>query len=99
MTMNKGESTRLDRIEEKIDKLADAVVSIARAEEKLAGLESLNIAQHQQLQDLDDRMRKVETNLHDVEGAVGVLNKIFWIALTALITGSVAMIFWGTPSL
>ena len=63
------------------------------------GLESLNIAQHQQLQDLDDRMRKVETNLHDVEGAVGILNKIFWIALTALITGSVAMIFWGTPSL
>jgi hypothetical protein len=46
MTMNKGESTRLDRIEEKIDKLSDAVVSIARAEEKLAGLESLNIEQH-----------------------------------------------------
>ena len=97
--MNKGESTRLDRIEEKIDKLADAVISIARAEEKLAGLESLNIAQHQQLQDLDDRMRKVETKVHDVEGAVGILNKIFWIALTALITGSVAMIFWGQGAL
>jgi len=99
MTMNKGESTRLDRIEEKIDKLADAVVSIARAEEKLSGLESLNIEQHRQLQDLDERMRQVETKVHDVETSMGVLNKIFWIALTALITGSVAMIFWGTPSL
>ena len=99
MTMNKGESTRLDRIEEKIDKLADAVVSIARAEEKLSGLESLNIAQHQQLQDLEDRMRKVETKVHDVGASMGVLNKVIWIALTALITGSVAMIFWGTPSL
>ena len=93
--MDSTEKTRLDRIEEKIDKLADAVVSIARAEEKLAGLESLNIDQHRKLQDLDDRMRQVETKVHDVEGAVGVLNKIFWIALTALITGGVAMVFWG----
>jgi hypothetical protein len=99
MTMNKGESTRLDRIEEKIDKLADAVVSIARAEEKLSGLEQLNIEQSRKLQDLDDRLRLVETKVHDVEGAVGVLNKIFWIALTALITGGVAMVFWGPTSL
>ena len=98
-TMNAGEKTRLDRIEEKIDKLADAVVSIARAEEKLAGLEQLNIEQHRKLQDVEDRLRIVETKVHDVEGAVGILNKIFWIAITALVTGSVAMIFWGTPSL
>lgn len=97
--MNKGESTRLDRIEEKIDKLADAIVSIARAEEKLSGLESLNMEQHRQLQDLDERMRMVETKVHDVETSMGVLNKVIWIALTALITGSVAMAFWGTPSL
>lgn len=97
--MNKGESTRLDRIEEKIDKLADAVISIARAEEKLAGLESLNIAQHQQLQDLDDRMRQVETKVHDAAGAIGVLNKIFWIAITGLITGAIAMTFWGPGAL
>ena len=87
MTMNKGESTRLDRIEEKIDKLADAVVSIARAEEKLSGLEQLNIEQHRKLQDVEDRLRTVETKVHDVELSMGVLNKIWWIALTAIITG------------
>ena len=97
--MNAGEKTRLDRIEEKIDKLADAVVSIARAEEKLAGLEQLNIEQHRKLQDLDDRLREVETKVHDVEGAVSILNKIFWIAITALITGAVAMAFWGGQGL
>jgi phage shock protein A len=85
--MNKGESTRLDRIEEKIDKLADAVVSIARAEEKLSGLEQLNIEQHRKLQDVEDRLRTVETKVHDVELSMGVLNKIWWIALTAIITG------------
>ena len=97
--MNKGESTRLDRIEEKIDKLADAVISIARAEEKLAGLEQLNIDQSRKLQDLDDRLRIVETKVHDVETSMKVFNRIFWIALTAVITGSVAMVLWGTPSL
>ena len=97
--MNKGESTRLDRIEEKIDKLADAVISIARAEEKLAGLESLNIAQSQHLQDRDDRMRQVETKVHDAAGSIGILNKIFWIAITGLITGAIAMTFWGPAAL
>jgi phage shock protein A len=97
--MNKGESTRLDRIEEKIDKLADAVVSIARAEEKLSGLEQLNIDQSRKLQDLDDRLRVVETKVHDVETSMKVFNKIFWIALTTLITGSIAMVLWGAPTL
>lgn len=97
--MNAGEKTRLDRIEEKIDKLADAVVSIARAEEKLAGLEQLNIEQHRKLQDVEDRLRVVETKVHDVEGAVGILNKIFWIAISALITGGVAVIIYGGATL
>jgi hypothetical protein len=44
-------------------------------------------------------MRQVETKVHDVEGAVGILNKIFWIAITALITGGVAMTFWGGQGL
>ena len=42
--MNKSENTRLDRIEEKIDKLAEAVISIARAEEKIHNLEEKTIA-------------------------------------------------------
>lgn len=96
MTMNKGESTRLDRIEEKIDKLSDAVVSIARAEEKLAGLESLNIEQHRKLQDLDDRLRTVETKVHDAQQSLNIFNKIFWIAISAGITAVIGMIFMGT---
>ena len=97
--MNKGESTRLDRIEEKIDKLADAVISIARAEEKLAGLEQLNVDQSRKLQDLDDRLRVVETKVHDIEQKMSVFSKVFWIALTAVITGAVAMTFWGPSAL
>lgn len=97
--MNANERTRLDRIEEKIDKLADAVVSIARAEEKLAGLEQLNVDQSRKLQDLDDRLRIVETKVHDIEQKMLVFSKVFWIAITALITGGIAMTLWGPAAL
>ena len=67
---------RLDRIEEKIDKLSDAIVSIARA-------------------DLEDRLRKVEDITALASSELRVINKIFWIAMTALVTGGIAMILWG----
>ncbi len=37
--MTKDEANRLDRIEEKIDKLSEAIISLARAEEKIHNLE------------------------------------------------------------
>ena len=36
--MAENTNTRLDRIESKLDQLAEAMISMARAEEKLAGL-------------------------------------------------------------
>ena len=35
------QNQRLDRIEEKIDKLAEAMVSLARAEEKIGSLQKI----------------------------------------------------------
>ena len=52
--MNQNERARLDRIEEKIDKLCDAVVSIARAEEKI----------HNYRREYAD-MKKVDRNYND----------------------------------
>ena len=97
VAMNSAENTRLDRIEEKIDRLADAVVSIARAEEKLAGLEQLNIELHRKLTDIEARLRYAETKVHDVEKAQGVWSKIVWIMLTAAIGGIVTSIFMLNP--
>jgi hypothetical protein len=39
MTTSQLNTQRLDRIEEKIDKLAEAMISLARAEEKISGLQ------------------------------------------------------------
>ena len=59
---------RLDRIEEKIDKLSDAMISLARAEEKLIAIEQNNHVNFERLNrfsaKLDDIEKKVDNNAH-----------------------------------
>jgi chromosome segregation ATPase len=88
---------RLDRIEEKIDKMSDAIVSIARAEEKISGLEQLTVDLHRKITDLEERLRKVEDIANMASSELKVINKVFWIAITTLITGGIAMLVFGTP--
>ena len=68
--------TRLNRIEDKIDKLTDAMVLIARTDEKLISMEQKYSAQYDRMnrfsQKLDDIEKLVETNNHTVM----LINKI-----------------------
>ena len=68
--------TRLNRIEDKIDKLTDAMVLIARTEEKLISMEQKYSAQYDRMnrfsQKLDDIEKLVETNNYTVM----LINKI-----------------------
>jgi len=80
---------RLDRIEAKIDKLADAMISVARAEEKLVSMEQKYAAQY-------DRMNKFSEKLDDLErivtqnaATVNTINKLFWVAIIAM-AGAIA---------
>lgn len=80
---------RLTRIEEKIDKLAETVVAIARAEEKLVNIENDNAAFAGRLSKVEEKVdmisRKVDQNLV----GIGIANKIFWIVVTAVISSTV----------
>ena len=51
--------SRLDRIEQKIDKLADAMISLARAEEKI-------IALQEDHDNMRERMNKLSVKLDDI---------------------------------
>lgn len=81
--------TRLDRIEEKLDQLTEAMVALARAEEKMIGLKDAHEKTHERVnrlsQKLDEIERKVEDNTHTVQ----IINKLFWVAIVA-IAGSIA---------
>ena len=84
---------RLDRIEQKIDKLADALIQIARFEEKL---EAYNVYREDSWnrmnkfsEKLDAIEKKVDENAHTVQ----VINKLFWVAIVAA-AGAIATQIW-----
>lgn len=91
--MAETQTKRLDRIEEKIDKLADAMVSLARTEEKILSMEQQNHNNYERMnkfsQKLDDIERRVVENAH----TVNIINKIAWVA-TATLIGAIIKFFW-----
>lgn len=83
------QAQRLDRIEGKIDKLADAMIAIARAEEKLISIEKNNQNNFERMnkfsQKLDEIEKKVDENAH----TVSIINKVVYLIGAAVIGGFV----------
>lgn len=69
-----SEQARLDRIESKIDKLSDAVISIARAEEKLANLQSDHLKLYDRMNRFSEKLDCIETSVVKNESAVKLIN-------------------------
>jgi len=80
------QSQRLDRIEEKLDQMAQAIIALARAEEKISTLAEFNKQQSEQLQSLINRIDRVEQLVNSNASTVSVINRIFWVILVGLIS-------------
>lgn len=96
--MTKDETNRLDRIEEKIDKLSEAIISLARAEEKIHNLQDDVSNTLSKLKDLDEHVRYIESKTLNNENKLNALSKFFWVIVTAVataVTGSVAFLRGG----
>ncbi len=81
--------SRLDRIEEKIDKLTDAMVTIARAEEKLVNMEQKYSAQYDRMNKFSEKLDALEKITSENSQTVYTINKLFWVALIAVV-GAIA---------
>lgn len=89
---------RLSRMEEKIDKLSDAIVSIARAEEKLIQLGTLTDVLFKKIDDMNDRMIDMEKTTAETKAFMNTFNKLSWIFVSGLLTalaGIIAYNMWG----
>ena len=89
---------RLTRMEEKIDKLSDAVVSIARAEEKPIQLGTLTDVLFKKIDDMDSRMIDLEKTTAETKAFMSGFNKITWVFVSGLLTaiaGIIAYNLWG----
>ena len=98
--MNQGDKQRLDRIEEKIDRMSEAVIALARAEEKIISLDETTRMILQKMVNQDERLRKVESVQHENESTIKTIKSIVWTTISALITTAVATLAWlftGSP--
>ncbi len=89
---------RLTRMEEKIDKLSDAVISIARAEEKLIQLGTLTDVLFKKIDDMNSRMMEMERTVGETKAFMTTFNKLSWIFISGLLTaiaGIIAYNLWG----
>ena len=76
---------RLDRIEEKIDKLSDAMISLARAEEKLISVERSGQQQAQRSAEIEHRLDKLERCAVEQQQTISNFTKLFWIVIIAVV--------------
>ena len=92
--MNATEKTRLDRIEEKIDKMADAIIALARAEEKISNLDETTRIILKRMVAQEERLRVVEQQQADAEGTLKTIKSIAWTFVSAIITALGGAILW-----
>lgn len=90
-----SQSERLDRIEEKIDKMSEAIIALARAEEKITTLAAFSKQQSEQLMKITDRLEELEKRVSQNASTVNIINRIFWIIIAAAATAVTGMLIIG----
>ena len=90
MDQNETTESRLDRIETKIDKLADAMISLARAEEKIIALQDDHENMRERLNKLSVKLDEIQKTVDDNTRTVSIINKIVYAAVVAAIGAYVA---------
>jgi len=93
MAAIKEQDVRLARIEEKLDRLADAMISIARAEEKLLSMEEKYNNQFDRMNRFSEKLDRIEAQVQDNAATVNLINKLFWVAVVS-IAGAIAAQVW-----
>lgn len=80
---------RLDRIESKIDRLSEAIISIARAEEKLIQLENDKKFLMERMLTIEERVSDTERKTEEHSSAISIIQRITWIAVSTAVAAAV----------
>ena len=84
---------RLDRIEEKLDRLADAMISLARAEEKIEAMSDEHQKQYDRINKLSVKIDEIEKIVLDNQRTVQFMHKLFWVVVVAA-AGAIVTNIW-----
>ena len=84
---------RLDRIEEKLDKMSEVLVALARFEEKMDAYNEYRTNSWERMNKFSEKLDKIENTVGDNARTISVINKLFWIAIVAAV-GAIAAQIW-----
>jgi DNA repair ATPase RecN len=87
------QADRLNRIEEKIDKLSEAMIALARAEEKLVAIEKNNHNNFDRMNRFSQKLDDIEKKVDDNARTVSIINKVVYVISVAII-GAIVNYFW-----
>lgn len=90
--MAESTTTRLDRIESKLDQLTDAMVMMARAEEKLASLKSDHDRTFERMNRFSQKLDEIQKKVDDNARVVQTISRLFWIIATVVIGVAIKMV-------
>ena len=91
--MAESQQNRLNRIEEKIDKMSEAIIQMARFEEKLDNYEKYRDESWARMNRFSEKLDRIEKKVDDNAHTAGLINKLFWVAIVAF-SGAVATQIW-----
>ena len=85
---------RLSRIEDKLDKLAQVVVDLARVEERMESLFSRDEAFIRQVAQLEKQMTETQLQVQLNKQVSDRVSKIFWATITSVATGFIGLTYF-----
>lgn len=91
---NQDQESRLDRIESKIDDLSKAMISLARAEEKLTSIEKNNFAHYERMNRFSRKLDALEKIVHDNARTTAFITRLFWILTSVASSAIIGMYFF-----
>lgn len=74
---------RLSRMEDKLDKLSEAVVSMARMEERIITVFNRMDSMDEYFKKMDERMDRIEITNAERGKTIAFAERLFWIFVTA----------------
>jgi len=80
------DDNRLNRIEGKLDKLAEAVVSLARMEERMITLFNRMGKYEERQEGLEERIDEVEESIVRNSHTLRFAERVFWVVVTAAVS-------------
>ena len=86
---------RLVRIEAKIDSLTDTMIALARAEEKLIGLESDKLRVHDRVDLLEKKLSDIDDTVIENVLTIKAITRFFWLVAAISITALVTVLLQG----